>query len=128
MAKPFLTGVGILYLVLSAWCALKPQTTARSVGFELTPGSGQSEYLVVYGGLQFALGCLFLRVWSRREDSLRILEYCLIVHASLVGFRTLGFMMFQGFQTTTYALAVTEWLVLIVSAGLYWGGRKQAAP
>ena len=38
------------------WCALQPAKTADSIGFALRPGSGQSEYFTVYGGLQLALG------------------------------------------------------------------------
>ena len=60
MTRTFLAIVGIAYLVLAVWCALKPGQTSNSVGLTLQPGSGQSEYLVVYGGLQLGLGLFFL--------------------------------------------------------------------
>lgn len=124
MTKIFLTTVGLAYLSLSAWCVMQPHSTARSVGFELTPGSGESEYLVVYGGLQFALGVVFVRVLGRRSEPVKLLEMCVIVHASLVAFRTWGFVVFEGFGNTTLVLAAVEWLILIVATLLYLRDRR----
>jgi len=60
MARIFLAIVGAAYLVLAGWCALMPDKTSRAVGFSLQTGSGQSEFLTVYGGLQLSLGLAFL--------------------------------------------------------------------
>jgi len=51
---------GLLYLVLGVWCTVAPESTARAVGFELVGGAGRSEFIVVYGGLELALGAFFL--------------------------------------------------------------------
>ncbi len=59
-ARAFLAIVGLAYLLLAGWCALNPNQTSASVGFTLQKGSGQSEFLTVYGGLEFALGVVFL--------------------------------------------------------------------
>ena len=48
--------VGVTYLCLAVWCALQPVGTSQAIGFQIASGSGHSEYLTVYGGLQFGLG------------------------------------------------------------------------
>lgn len=116
MTRNFLFLVGAAYVALAVYCAIKPTETARSVGFELRPGSGQSEYLVVYTGLQFALALIFLRgAWNPDQMSFSLLA-CLLVHACIVAARTLGFVMFSQIGTTTWILAALEWVILICSA------------
>ncbi len=79
------------------------------MGFTLQPGSGQSEYLTVYGGLELALGLMFLWPLVRPSETAYTLFLCLLIHGCLVAFRTAGFITFAGIPTTTCALAATEW-------------------
>ncbi len=51
MERIFLAIVGAAYILLAGWCSLMPDKTSKAVGFTLQPGSGQSEFLTVYGGL-----------------------------------------------------------------------------
>lgn len=115
-AKIFLTVVGAAYLFLALWCTLRPEQTSAAVGFRLTPGSGQSEYLVVYGGLQLGLGLAFLWPWIRKDSLSYALLLAVLVHGAIVVFRTVGFLRYSDFQTTTYYLAGTE--IVILAAGL----------
>jgi hypothetical protein len=119
MARIFLAVVGIAYIGLGLWCAAMPQNTSKAVGFVLQPGQGQSEFLTVYGGLEVALGLLFLWPLYRSEEVAFPLLACLIVHGCLVLFRTIGFFVYTGFETTTYALAAIEWLIFLGAAGLF---------
>ncbi|MFO0867264.1 MAG: hypothetical protein U0744_21940, partial [Gemmataceae bacterium] len=102
LARIFLAVVGAAYLLLAAWCAILPRSTSRSVGFDLQPGSGQSEYFVVYGGLQAALGLIFFAPLLRFEYTLPALEACLLIHALLVLMRTTSFFLYPGIDSTTY--------------------------
>lgn len=120
MARIFLGIVGAAYLALSVWCSLMPSTTSKAVGFDLKPGAGQSEYLVIYGGLQLALACIFLWPLYRSQDLTICLAACLLVHACLVLFRTIGFFIFTGIGMTTYALAIVEWVIFLVATWLWW--------
>lgn len=120
MARILLSIVGLAYLALAAWCIAKPATTAASVGFDLRPGGGQSEYLAVYGGLQIGLGLMFLWPWLRPEDTTLVLGACLLVHASIVVCRAIGFVLFSGIETTTYALAVVEWAIVLACGWAFW--------
>ena len=120
MAKWYLALVGAVYCGLGVWCSVQPTKTSGVVGFTLQPGSGQSEFLVVYGGLEFALGLIFLLPLIRSSDTSFAMLACLILHACLVGFRTVSFFLFQGIGSNTYTLAAAEWLILVLTAALWF--------
>ena len=116
----FLGIVGTAYLLLAIWCASMPDQTARSVGFELVSGSGQSEYFVVYGGLQLALGIAFLWPLRRKADTEGGLRLCCLIHSCLVVFRTVSLFQFSDIGPTTYTLAVVEWVILLSALFVSW--------
>lgn len=118
MARLFLGIVGTLYILLALWCSLAPNTTSQTVGFTLKPGSGQSEFLTVYGGLELALGIVFLWPLYQQEVVRYALVVCIIMHGCLVLFRTIGFFLFEGIESTTYSLALGEWLIFLISLGV----------
>lgn len=120
MIRIFLAVVGLIYVGLAVWCTLAPGKTSKAVGFDLRPGAGDSEFLTVYGGLDLAMGLLFLWPLIRAEETAWPLFICLVVHACLVTFRTAGFVMFQGIPSLTFNLAISEWVILLVSAWLYF--------
>ena len=65
LERAFLAIVGALYAGLAAWCAVAPASTSKTVGFELQGGSGRSEFLTVYCGLELGMALVFLlRVWA----------------------------------------------------------------
>lgn len=119
ISKAFLALVGTTYIALGIWCAVAPEKTSKTVGFTLTPGSGQSEFLTVYGGLEVALGLLFLWPFIKSDEIAFPLAACLVVHLCLVLFRTIGFFVYSGFASTTYTIAVVEWMIFLVSAVLW---------
>jgi len=123
-ARIVLAVIGVAYLLLAAWCALKPVQTASAIGLDLAGGSGRSEYFTVYGGLQTALGLLFL--WPLVNPSITgpVLTGCVLIHAGLVVFRTLSLVLFAGVQSTTYVFAGLEWLLLLVTSATWWLGRE----
>jgi hypothetical protein len=111
----FLAIVGVAYLFLAIWCSLRPSQTSQSVGFSLTPGSGQSEFFVVYGGMELGIGIIFLWPLYDPEKGPAVLLTCLVIHACLVLFRSISFFLYSGIQTTTYFLAAVEWLIFLGS-------------
>lgn len=120
VSRIFLAAIGFLYLALAAWCSLKPQETSEKVGFQLRPGSGQSEFLVIYGGLELGLALLFLLPLVRPEHLRSSLLSCLILHACLVAFRSVSFFLYSDILPMTRKLAFFEWLILICAAILFW--------
>ena len=123
MDRIFLGIVAAAYFVLAAWCSLSPAHTSKSVGFALDAGSGQSEFLTVYGGLELALGIAFLWPVIRSEDVSYPLFLCLLVHGCLVAFRTASFVLYRGIPETTYYLAATDWVFFVGAAILFWQKR-----
>ena len=123
IARFFLAFVGFAYIGLGIWSAVAPQKTSKAVGFVLQPGQGQSEFLTVYGGLEVALGLLFLWPLYKSEEVAFPLLACLVVHACLVLFRTISFFIYTGFETTTYVLAATEWIIFLAAAVLFFWKR-----
>lgn len=109
-----------MYVLLGVYCSILPSRASKAVGLEITPGSGQSEFLTVYGGLEVGLGLIFLWPLFRPAELEFALRACLIVHACLVLFRTIGFVVYTNFDPTTYKLAAGEWVILLFSAFLWW--------
>lgn len=74
----------ICYLVLGVMCAARPRNVAEYVGFQLGPG-GVSEFVTVYGGLEFGLG-LFFAFCAWYPDQVRtgiVFAACLYVPLAL---------------------------------------------
>jgi len=123
-ARLFLTAVGAIYAYLAWWCSVAPAETSQLVGFQLIGGSGKSEFLTVYGGLEAGLAAIFLMPLLRPAVQYSALLNCTLVHLALVTFRTAGFVLFADIQTMTVKLATGEWVILILSALLLWKTPK----
>ena len=120
IARIYLSVVALLYIGLSAWCSLDPQTTSSKVGFERLGGSGKSEFLVIYGGLELGMALVFLLPWFNQEFTLASLWACIAIHACLVFFRTVSFFLYADISTMTYQLAIGEWDILLLAIGCVW--------
>lgn len=117
--RPFLAVVGFTYVYLSLWCSFRPKETSQLVGFELIPGSGQSEFLTVYGGLEMGLAIYLLLPLIRKSLTDAALLNCLIIHGCLVLFRSVGFVLYADIQPLTWKLAAGEWAIFIIATLLY---------
>lgn len=108
----YVAAVGVMYVGLALWCTLQPEQTSDKVGFELIGGSGRSEFITVYGGLEFGIA-LVLLLSLRSAETLKFgVECCTLVHFALVVFRSLAFFMVRDeIGSFTYSLAKGEWLV-----------------
>lgn len=128
MTKVFLAIVGATYLLLAIWCAVLPAKTSQAIGFDVTPGSGQSEYLVIYGGLQLALGLVFIWPLFKNDAITSSLSVCVLVHGCIVLFRTISFFRYSEIGSMTNILAVMEWVIFLTAAYLLWQMRRVLAP
>jgi hypothetical protein len=115
MSRGLLTVIGAAYVVLAAWCAVAPEQTSASLGLSLRPGSGQSEFLTVYGGLQLGLGLFFLLPWLRPEATSTVLLASVIVHGSLVAFRAVSLPLYGVKTTATLVIAGLELAIFAAS-------------
>jgi len=124
-SRIFLSLIGITYLYLAGWCSLMPVQTSQLVGFDLKPGSGQSEFLVIYGGLEMALAVVFLLPLIRPKQLEHSLLVCPIVHACLVLFRSVSLFLHADISPTTRKMAFYAWSIFLGTAGLAWKESKR---
>lgn len=112
----------VMYLLLGLWCTLWPDKTAAAVGFGFAQPGGRSEYITVYGGMEFGLGVFFLLtvlnpVW--REVGLL---FGLCLYGGLTVWRLYTFVAIEGitgFPRVAFALEA----LLLIAAVFLWLGR-----
>ncbi|MCA9158066.1 MAG: hypothetical protein KDA72_07050, partial [Planctomycetales bacterium] len=75
-------------------------------------------FLTVYGGLEFGIALLLLATLFRSETVTYGLWAALLIHGSLVLFRTISFFVYSDIGSFTYRLAIGEWVIFLVSAAL----------
>ena len=124
IARIFLALVGAAYLVLAVWCSVDVNGTSRAVGFRLEAGSGESEFLTVYGGLEFALAVIFLSPLIWRNRTIFVLWVCVVIHGSLVLFRSAGFLLFSDIRPGTFVLSGVEWFIFLTSLSIWLFARS----
>lgn len=127
IARIYLAVVGLLYAGLAFYCSLKPGAAAAKVGFERLGDSGKSEFLTVYGGLEFGLALVLLAPVVRPATTAYALFACLAVHGSLVAFRAVSVVLYRDISPFTTRLAVGEWVIFLLSLAVWWQLRRGQA-
>ena len=126
-ARIYLVAVSVVYTALAIWCSVSPAVTSEKVGFELIGGSGQSEFMTVYGGLELGLALVLLfSVFKQETVSYGVLA-CVLVHGSLCLFRTISFFSFSDIGPMTYKLAIGEWVIFLLGAAILYFNRTSAS-
>lgn len=120
--KIFLLVAGLLYAGLAVYCTLRPQQAADTVHLTRDGAGGRSEFLVIYGGLELALGVLFILPILGRYPTRPALIAFLIVHGLLVVFRTASILLYGPLPSSTTKLAIGEWVLLIGGLLVLWLG------
>lgn len=123
MAKAYLYFNALLYVLLALWCTLFPAQTAAAVGFQVLSRSGQSEYLVIYGGLQLGMAFLFAYFpWTGQTRN--GLVVALAFYVPIVLYRSVTLANLWPVEATTLLLAALEWALLIAGLVLWFGSRE----
>lgn len=78
---------GVCYLLLALWCAADVDGTSAWLGYAFAAPTARSEFFVVYGGLQFALGAFFMLAALNERHTFSGLLLALILHVVLLGVR-----------------------------------------
>lgn len=120
IAKIYLSIVALIYLGLAIWCSVQPSVTSQKVGFELKGGSGHSEFMTVYGGLEFGIALVLLASLFRSDTLTFGVLACVLIHASLVVFRSISFFCFSGIEDLTYKLAIGEWVITLLGIAILY--------
>lgn len=119
MTAAYLWINAVLYAVFGVMCALNPRGTAKALGYSLSTHGGLSEYLTVYGGLQFGLAAFF--AWVAMRDDLHPagLVLALALYTPIVLFRWASIARLWPVERMTLAVGTLE-AGLLVSALLLW--------
>ena len=126
MAAAFLWVNAVLYGVFAAWCALRWAPTSRAIGFVELSGSGRSEYLAVYGGLQLGLALWFGWLALHPEQHRSGILFGLLLYGAIVPFRWIGVATLGPVERATLMLGVLETAFLAWALLAWFAGRASA--
>ncbi|SEL07345.1 hypothetical protein SAMN05428989_1369 [Pseudoxanthomonas sp. GM95] len=124
MVNAYLWFNALLYIGLAIWCTLAPDSTAAAVGFTALTPSGQTEFLAVYGGMEFGIGLLFAYFAVSRQPR-NGLVLGVAFYAPIVAWRAFAISRYGPLETTTIALAGFEWLLFLVGLALFLRQRNK---
>ena len=117
MAMGYLYLNAFVYLAFALWCTAFPAATALHIGYLDLSSGGQSEYLVVYGGLQFGLAILFYLL-ARHMAHVRLgVSVALGLYIPVVIYRAVTVLSHWPVGSVTLGTAVIEFALL---AGAIW--------
>lgn len=122
--KTYLVAAALIYAALAIWCSVQPNITSAKVGFSLEGDTGRSEFLTVYGGLEMGLALILLACVVRPEFTIAGVVGCVIIHGSLVLFRTISLFLYPAVESLTWRLAIGEWAILLAGIAVLWMSRS----
>ncbi len=127
MATLYLFLNAALYGGLALWCTFQVETTSRFLGFLTLSNSGRSEYLTIYGGLQWGLALMFL-LFALKPDLQRTgLLVSMLFYAPLVLHRLISLARFSPVERGTLVVAGLEIALLLAAVLLYWMASRGRA-
>ena len=103
-----------LYAVFGVWCLALPGSTARTLGYEVLSASGESEYRVVYGGLQIGLAVFF--AYCARTSDRAGLVFAVALYLPIVVIRAITV---AKWPVTSTTLAVGALEALLLATGIW---------
>ena len=118
LAKLYLVVVSLIYMGLAIWSSVQSSVTSGKVGFELKGGAGQSEFMTVYGGLEFGIALVLLATLFRDNTINFGVLAGVLIHVSLVVFRSISFFCYSDIGSFTYRLAAGEWLITLLGVAI----------
>ena len=100
-----------------------PVDVATRIGFGLVGNSGRSEFMVVYGGLELAIG-IFLSLCARRSDYIPAgVLFALVSSACLFFVRAYTVLVLPDLFGITYRLLIVELVIVTVAISAWYKVR-----
>ena len=115
MIEIYLWANAVIYILFALWCTFQKNQTAKASGYLTLNNSGWSEYLVIYGGLQFGLALFFAYLATNTELHQTGIFFALMLYIPIVLYRFFTIYKFRPVRPTTLAIASMEILLLIVA-------------
>jgi hypothetical protein len=109
-----------LYLIFSLWCIIKPKSTAEFAGLGFLNGSGKSEYLTVYVGLEAGLAVFYAITALKPEYRELGIIFSLALYSGIVLVRTITLLTIPNIGRGTLVIAGLEALLLAIPCLIYF--------
>lgn len=114
-----------MYVVFGLWCALDADGTAANLGYTSLSASGHTEYLAVYGGLQWGLGLMFA-YFAAKPPLRRVgVLVAIALYAPIVLHRNIAIWLHGPVATMTQLVAGLEIAMLLAAVALWWFGTRR---
>jgi hypothetical protein len=126
MVNAYLWFNALLYMGLALWCTIAPDTTAHAIGFTALTPSGQTEFLAVYGGMEFGIGLLFAYFAVSRQPR-NGLVLGVVFYGPIVLWRAWAVSQYGPLEATTLGLAAAEWVLFLLGLALFLRQRNKRA-
>jgi hypothetical protein len=120
MIKAYLLFNAVAYIGFSLWCTIAPEKTASSLGLTFRSGSGKSEYITVYGGLEMGVALFFLIAALTPKYQEPGLLFAVFFYGGLVVFRLFTFATVTGIERITHGFGASELVLGLIGAWLWW--------
>ncbi|MES2662400.1 MAG: DUF4345 domain-containing protein [Pseudomonadota bacterium] len=104
-----------IYILFALWCTFQKTQTSKASGYLTLNNSGWSEYLVIYGGLQFGLAGFFGYLASQAELHQIGIIFSLILYVPIVLYRLTTVYKFRPVKRITLAIATMEIILLLAA-------------
>lgn len=113
MSEFYLWANALIYAGFALWCTLKRKQTSIASGYISLNNSGKSEYLVIYGGLQFGLALFFAYLALNAELHKTGIMFALLLYVPIVIYRIATIYFFRSVKRTTLIIGAMEVLLLV---------------
>lgn len=127
MTQAYLYLNAFAYVVFAVWCTVMPEKTASFLGLALPTASGKSEYITVYGGLEFGVAIFFLITAIKPDLRSAGLLFAVCFYAGLILWRLGTFLTIPGIGRPTYFFGAAELLLGITAISL-WITTRTSSP
>lgn len=118
MAAVYLWFNAALYLGLALWCTARPEAAAKSLGYESLSPAGRTEFLTIYGGMEFGLAVIFGCLAYNELAWPTGLLFSAIFYGSLVAWRLFAIWKHRPQSPTIHKLAIGEVVLLLIPLAL----------
>lgn len=124
MIRAYLFLNAAAYVGFALWCTFAPVTTADALGLQFRSGSGRSEYITVYGGLEMGVAIFFLVAAMQPKYQEAGLLFAVLFYAGLIVFRAYTLVTVPGIERMTYYFAGSELLFGLAAIALWVRGPR----
>jgi len=108
-----------LFAVFALWCTFARERTAQSIGYLERSNAGNSEYLTVYGGLQWGMAVMFATLAAHEAPASLSLSIALGLYVPIVAYRWITVVRFAPVGGIVKGVAVMETLLLVAALALW---------